>query len=282
VASAAAWALLAALWAGAAAHALSRLFAPLEVVLPAAIGAAVGASLAVTVRQLRLSRPWPVVAVAALAVTIAMVAQLVLDYRVTRAGHVAELDQELEVSAGIVAREELAQEREARLAHWTLWRYASARIGFDDGSFTDTPPVLGRTGTLAASTFELMLAIVIACLLARRAAAEPACPLCGEWRAERPLGSAAHGVGRAVIDRLLAGDASGAAALLRPPDTREEVRISLLRCPAGHDRDGGVLRLGELFWTRGRRLSLRRLADLEADGSDLAAIEAQLSRAPEP
>jgi hypothetical protein len=85
-------------------------------------------------------------------------------------------------------------------------------------------------------------------------------------------------VGRAVIERLLAGDAGGAAALLRPPDTREEVRFSLLCCPDGHDQDGGVLRLSELFWTRGRRLALRRLADLEAGSDEVASRSKSDSR----
>jgi hypothetical protein len=135
--------------------------------------------------------------------------------------------------------------------------------------------VLGRGGTLALSLFELALAIAIASLWAGRAASEPACPVCGAWRAEHMLGSAAHGVSRAVVQRLLDGDAYGAAELLRPPDTREEVRLSLFRCPAGHD-DGAVLRVAEVIWTRHRRLALRRVADLEATGGEVVVVASGL------
>jgi hypothetical protein len=279
IATAAAWAGLSALWAGAAAHALCRLFVPVEVVLPAAVGVVVGGSLALTVRRLRLSRPRPTVAIAAAATVLALAVQLVLDFRAAREERAEQIDRILDArdAAGVATREELAEERAAWLDGWTLRRYASARIGLDDsGTFSGTPPVLGRTGQLALSAFEVLLAIFIAAAWAGRAAGEPACPACGAWRAEHMLGSAAHGVERGVVKRLLAGDPDGAAALLRPPDTREEVMFTLLVCPAGHDGDGGVLRVGEVFWTRRRRLALRRVADLEVDAALLAPIAAAL------
>ena len=91
---------------------------------------------------------------------------------------------------------------------------------------------------------------------------------------ERGLGAAAHGVAREVVARLEAGDASGAAALLRPPDTREEVLLSLLTCPHGHDGEAGVVRICEVSWTRRRRLALRQVADLEMDAPELAVVRA--------
>ncbi|HEU5056637.1 MAG TPA: hypothetical protein VFU21_08920, partial [Kofleriaceae bacterium] len=74
--------------------------------------------------------------------------------------------------------------------------------------------------------------------------------------------------------RLLAGDAPGAAALLRPPDTREQVLLSLLTCPAGHDGEAGVVRLCEVSWTRRRRLALRQVADVEVDAAEVAVLRA--------
>jgi hypothetical protein len=275
IASAAAWAGLGALWAGTMAHALSRLFPPVDVMLPAAIGAAVGGALAMTVRRLRLARPRPVMVIAAASVLLALACQLLFDFRAARAARAAEFDRILDVRemAGLATPAELIEDRAAWMEGWTFIGYASARLGFDDsGKFSGTPPVLGRTGALAVSGVALLLAIGIAAWLAGRAAAEPACPQCGEWRAARPLGSAAHGVSRAVVGRLLAGDAPGAAELLRPPDTREEVLFAAMTCPAGCDGDGGVLRIGEVFWTRGRRLALRRVADLELEGGALGPI----------
>jgi hypothetical protein len=275
VAIAAAWAALSALVAGAAAHALSHVLAPIQLVVPAAVGAAVGGALALVVRRLRLSRPRAVVGLAAAAATAALAVQLAFDYQAARGERARQLDEvfEARAAAGLVEREDLAAEREAWMSGWTLWGFARARIGLDDsGSFTGTPPVLGRTGTLALTGFELLLAMAIAALWAGSAAREPACPRCRAWRTGRLLGGAAHGVAEAAVARLRAGDAAGAAGLLRPPDTREEVTFSLFACPDGHDGDGGVLRVGEVFWTRRRRLALRRVADLEVDGAEVAAI----------
>lgn len=282
-AAAAGLAALGAVASGAAAHVLSqvrsRVLFPIDVVLPAAIGIAVGAAVVWSVRRLRLSRPRPVLVLAASAAVLGLAVQLGLDYRAARAARVQRLEvgQAIRVGSGLVAREDLAAERDALLADWSLWRYARARVGLDDSSaFTGAPAVLGRGGTLALSAVEVFLAIAIATLWAGRAASHPACPVCGAWRAERVLGSAAHGVARALVQRMLAGDAHGAAGLLRPPDTREEVRLSAFRCPAGHD-EGGVLRVGEVFWTtRHRRLAVRRVADVEVTGGELAVIAAGL------
>jgi hypothetical protein len=275
MAAAAGWAALCGLVAGAAAHAASRVLFPVHLVLPAAVGVAVGAALAVLVRRLRLSRPRAVVALAAGAVVLALSVQLAFDYRAALAEEVRQLEpvEEFRVSQGFVEPDEAAADRAEALAGWTLWRYARARVGLDDsGTFTGMPPGLSRAGTLALSAIELLLGLAIACLWAGRAAAQPACPTCGAWRAEHALGSAAHGVAREVVKRLNAGDAAGAAALLRPPDTREAVALSAFACPAGHDQDGGVLRIGEVFWTRRRRLALRRIADLEVSGEEMAAM----------
>ncbi|HKE18748.1 MAG TPA: hypothetical protein VKB80_27915 [Kofleriaceae bacterium] len=276
IAAAAGWAALGAVLVGAAAHVVARFLFPVELILPAAIGVAVGGAVARSVRRVRLSRPRPAVGIAAAAVVLALLAQLGLDYWVARVEHVRELErgQAIRVGAGLVAREDLEGERAAWLAGWTPWRYARARVGLDDSSmFTGSPPVLGRGGTVVLSLFELALALAIASLWAARAAGEPACPVCGAWRAEHALGSAAHGVSRALVARLLDGDAFGAAELLRPPDTREEVRLSLFRCPAGHD-DGAVLRVAEVIWTRHRRLALRRVADLEVTGGEAVVVAA--------
>jgi hypothetical protein len=262
--------------AGGAAHVLSRVLFAVDIVLPAAIGIAVGGAAAWTVRRLRLSRPAAAAALAAAAAVLALAVHLGLDFWVARAARVRRLEegQAIRVASGLVGREELAAERAAVLADWTPWRFARARIGLDDSSvFTGAPAVLGRAGTLALSVFELALAVAIASLWARRAASDPACPTCGAWRAERLLGNVAHGVAGAIVQRLLAGDAHGAAELLRAPDTREAVRLSAFRCPAGHD-EGGVLRVSDVFWTRGRRLAVRRVADLEVTGSELVEVAA--------
>ena len=56
-ATAALWALLAAAWAGAVAHAIGRFFPPAEPALPALVGGVVGGCLVPVIRRLRLSRP---------------------------------------------------------------------------------------------------------------------------------------------------------------------------------------------------------------------------------
>lgn len=282
---AAGWAAGTAVVAGILAHVVGRVLLPIDLLLPAALGAVVGGWLAWVVRKLRLSRPRPVVGLAAGAVVLAMLVQVVLDFRAARSAHERELDEVFSQRAliGVASHERLAREREEWLAGWTFWNYFRARIGADDsGSFTGTPPVLGRSGAMALSLFELLIAVLIATLWAGRTAIEPACPVCGAWRVENHLGGAAHGIANDAVKRLLAGDATGAAALLRPPDTREEVTFSLFTCPAGHDTDGGVMRIGEVFWTRRRSLALRRVADLVVTGAVVAEFSAQLASGEEP
>lgn len=273
------WALAAAVAVGAAAHAATRVLFHVDLLVPAAIGVGVGASMAWAVRRLVLARPAVAGALAALAVVAAMATQLALDFRAARAERAREIDELARLRAGVgVSEEELAAAREAILARWTVARYAQARFGLDDsGTFTGTPPVLGRAGAVAVSILELCLALAIAGLWAAQVASDPACPRCGRWRVERGLGAAAHGVAREAAARLLDGDAEGAAALLRPPDTRERVLLSLLTCPAGHDGEAGVLRIAEVSWTRRRRLALRRVADLAMEEAEVAAIRAALA-----
>jgi hypothetical protein len=282
IASAAAWAALAALWAGVLAHAASRIFPPVDIMLPSAIGAVVGGGLSVAVRRLRLSRPRPVVAIAIAATLAALVLQLGLDFRAARAARAARVERSLgvRVEIGVLPREELEGDRAAAMQGWTLGRYARERIGLDDsGRLTGLPPLLGRAGALAMTALQLVLALAIAVLLARRSAAEPACPRCGAWREAHPLGAAAHGVARELVAAVREGDADGAAALVRPPDTREAVMMWRLACPDGHDGDGGVLRVSEVIWTRRRRrLVLQRVADLEAGEDLLAPLVAALAR----
>ncbi len=259
---------------GGAAHGLVRALFYVDLLVPAAVGVGVGASMAWAGRRLALSRPLVAGALAGLSVAAALAAQVALDFRAARQEREREIEELARLRAGVgVSDEELEAAKDAILARWTLARYASARVGLDDsGTFTGTPPVLGRAGAVALSLFEFALALAIAGLWAAQAASDPACPRCGLWRVERGLGSAAHGVARQVVERLLAGDASGAAALLRPPDTREQVMLSIITCPAGHDGEAGVLRVCEVSWTRRRRLALRRVADLEIDAPDLAVL----------
>jgi len=259
---------------GGAAHGLVRALFYVDLLVPAAVGVGVGASMGWAVRRLALSRPLVAGAPAGASVAAALAAQVALDFRAARQEREQEIEELARLRAGVgVSDEELEAAKDSILARWTLARYASARVGLDDsGTFTGTPPVLGRAGAVALSLFELLLALAIAGLWAAQAASDPACPRCGRWRVERGLGSAAHGVAHQVVDRLLAGDASGAAALLRPPDTREQVMLSIVTCPDGHDGEAGVLRVCEVSWTRRRRLALRRVADLEIDGPDLATL----------
>ena len=282
IASAAAWSALAALWAGVLAHAASRIVPPVDVMLPSATGAVVGGGLSVAVRRLRLSRPRPVIAIAIAATLAALALQLGLDFRAARGARAARVERSLgvRIDAGVLPGDELARERAAAMQGWTLVRYARERIGLDDsGRLTGLPPLLGRAGALAMSSLQLILALGIAVLVARRSAAEPACPRCGAWREAHPLGAAAHGVAGALVAAARAGDADGAAALVRPPDTREAVMMWRLACPDGHDGAGGVLRVSEVIWTRRRRrLVLRRVADLEAGAELLAPLVAALSR----
>lgn len=282
IASAAAWSALAALWAGVLAHFAARIVPPVDVMLPSAIGAVVGGGLSVAVRRLRLSRPRPAVGLAIAAALAALALQLGLDYRAARAARADRVERGLAVraDAGVMPREELARERAAAMRGWTLGRYARERVGLDDsGQLTGLPPLFGRAGALVMTGLQLALALSIAALLARRSAAEPACPRCGGWRDAHPLGAAAHGVARQLVAALRGGDADGAARVVRPPDTREAVMMWRLACPDGHDGDGGVLRVSEVIWTRRRRrLALRRVADLEVGADLLAPLAAALAR----
>ncbi len=276
LAAALGWALVTAAAVAAAAHAIARTLFYVDLLLPAAVGVGVGASMAWAVRRLALARPRVAGAFAAAATMAALAGQVSLDYRAARAEREAEVAELARLRSGVgVSEAELAAATDAILARWTLAGYARARVGLDDsGTFTGTPPVLGRAGAMALSLFEVCLALAIAALWAAGAASDPACPRCGAWRVERRLGAAAHGVAREVERRLSAGDASGTAELLRPPDTREHVLLSVLSCPAGHDGEAGVLRVCEVSWTRRRRLALRRIADLEIDADDLAVLRA--------
>lgn len=268
------WAAVTAVVVGVAAHVATRALLYVDLLVPAAVGVGVGASMAWAVRRLALSRPLIAGVLAGAAAAAALAAHVALDFRSARQDRAREIDELARVRSGVgVEGEELEAAREAILSRWTLARYASARVGFDDsGTFTGTPPVLGRAGAVALSLVELCLALFIAGLWAAQTASDPACPRCGTWRVERGLGAAAHGVARAVVARLVAGDASGAAEMLRPPDTREQVLVSVLTCPVGHDGEAGVLRVCEVSWTRRRRLALRRIADLEIDPADLAVV----------
>lgn len=270
------WAALTALVVGLAAHALTRALFYVDLLVPAAVGVAVGASTGWVVRRLVLARPLVAAALAGAAVAAALSAQVALDYRAARAARAHEIDELARLRAGVgVSEAELAAARRAILADWTLAGYARARIGLDDsGRFTGTPPVLGRAGAVAVSIVELCLALAIAGLWAAQVAGDPACPECGAWRVERGLGAAAHGIARELVADLLQGDAAGAAALIRPPDTREQVLVSLMTCPAGHDREAGILRVAEISWTRRRRLALRRVADLKIEAPELEALRA--------
>lgn len=279
VAAALGWALVTAAMVGAAAHAVARALFYVDILVPAAVGAGVGASLAWAVRRLALARPLWAGAIAAMAAAAALAAQVALDYRAARDARAEEIEELAQLRSGVgVSQEELAAARDAILARWTLAGYARARVGLDDsGTFTGTPPVLGRAGAIALSVLELGLALAIAALWAAGAASDPACPRCGAWRVERGLGAAAHGVARELVAHLEEGEAGRAADLLRPPDTREEVLLSLLTCPAGHDGDAGVLRVCDVSWTRRRRLALRRVADLEVEPADLAILRQALA-----
>lgn len=273
------WAALTAAGVGVAAHALTRALFYVDLLVPAAIGVAVGASMGWAVRRLRLARPVVAASLAALSVAAALSVQIALDYRAARAARAEEIDELAHLRAGVgVSEEELAAAREAILAGWTLAGYARARIGLDDsGRFTGTPPVLGRRGAVAISMVELCLALAIACLWSAQVAREPACAICGTWRVERSVGAAAHGIARDLVMHLVAGDTAAAAALLEPPDTREQVLLTLLTCPAGHDGAAGVLRVSEVSWTRRRRLALRRIADLVIEAPDLDLLRAALA-----
>ena len=273
------WTAVTAVMVGVAAHALTRVLFYVDLLVPAAVGVAVGAAMGWAVRKLVLPRPLVAATCAGLAVAAALAAQMALDFRAARAARAEEIDELSRLRAGVgVSDDELAAAREAILADWTLAGYARARIGLDDsGRFTGTPPVLGRAGAVAVSIVELCLALAIAGLWAAQVASDPACPVCGAWRVERGIGTAAHGVARELVAELVQGDTARAAALLRPPDTREQVMLSLLTCPAGHDGDAGVLRVAEVSWTRRRRLALRRIADLDIDAAELMLVRAALA-----
>jgi hypothetical protein len=270
------WMLLTSVVVGGAAHALTRATFHVDLLIPAAIGLGAGASMAWIVTRASLARPALAAILAGAAATGALAVHLALDFRAARAARTAEIEELSRMRAGVgVSDEELAAVQDAMMSHWTLSRYARARIGLDDsGALTGTPPVLGRAGAVAVSLIEMCLALLIAGLWAAQAAADPACPRCGRWRVEHPIGAAAHGVAGEVVDRLLAGDAAGAAALLRPPDTREQVLLSALTCPDGHDGESGVVRVSEVSWTRRRRLAMRRVADLETGAEELGVLRA--------
>ncbi|HEU5057038.1 MAG TPA: hypothetical protein VFU21_10960, partial [Kofleriaceae bacterium] len=194
LAAALGWAALSAAVVAGAAHAVSRALFHVDVLLPAAVGVGVGASMAWAVRRLALARPRVAGAIAGAATAAALAAQVALDYRAARAARESEVAELARLRAGVgVSEEELAAVTEAILARWTLAGYARARAGLDDsGTFTGTPPVLGRAGAVTLTAVELGLALAIAILWAAGAARDPACPRCGAWRVEHRLGTAAH------------------------------------------------------------------------------------------
>jgi hypothetical protein len=273
------WAALAALLVGALAHVFTELTLYLDLLVPGAIGIAVGTVVAAGVTRLAVARPWLAASVAAVAAVGALAQLIALDFRAARAEEVARIDQLSRVrqDAGLASEEELAAVRSAMLRRFTFSGYAQARIGLDDsGRLTGTPPVLGRAGATALSAIEVLLAALLAAMSAGRAASHPVCPLCGRWRVEHPLGTVAHGLSRVLVSDLLAD--RPIADRMRPPDTREETRLALLTCPAGHDHQAGVLRIYEVTWTRHRRRALRRVEDLELDATTLAPLRQLFDR----
>lgn len=264
---------------GLAGHGFSRLLFYVDLLVPVAIGTAMGALLSRAVIVLRVARPVLVATIAAAATASALAMMVAADYRHARANQEATVQRGAQVrqSIGIDDRE-IAQWRDDQLSHWTLTNYVRARVGLDDrGYFTGTPPVLGKAGAVALSIIELVFACVMAVMWAGRTASTPACPVCGAWREEHSLGEAAHGVSGKFVDAMLANrDAEAAAELLEPPDTREFVALSLFACPEGHDQGGGVLAIGDVAWTRRRRLAIHRIAELDVSAAEVEVLSRHL------
>ena len=88
------------------------------------------------------------------------------------------------------------------------------------------------------------------------------------------VGAAAHVLARFLFPvELILPAAIGVAVGGAVARSVRRVRLSLFRCPAGHD-DGAVLRVAEVVWTRHRRLALRRVADLEVTGGEVVVVAA--------
>jgi hypothetical protein len=256
---------------------------PLPLALAAAQGVIVGMATAWAVRRHQLAAPGAATAVAATAAIAAVIGQLALDWRAAwraRSLRSTELRDAL-LASGLGSEAELEAEHRDRSARPDFGGYVAHHFGAGDDPFPDedSTGALRGPAAAAAALVELAIAGLIAAAIARPSAREPACARCGRWRVEHPIGRAPLGTAAGVTRHLLAGDTSAAAALLAPPDTREETRLALLTCRDGHDGDGGVLRLCEERIDRRRRVAVHRVADLVVTGDELAVLRARLGDA---
>lgn len=268
IASCAGAAIAAAAIAAVAAYGVAR-GAALVLALPAAQGLAVGIAARWAIRRRCLQRPGAAGAVAAAAAAFAVIGHGALDYADARGERRAKCGEirTIQQYSGVDPADEL--DYDACVGALDVQTFFALRFGL-----RGDPASSGRASWVVGA-IELALAMALAGLLAAAAAREPACPTCGAWRVESALGRAAIGATRPFVDAMLAGDADAAAALLKPPDTREEIALSLLACPAGHDDGGGVMRVIERTLDRRRQLRSRRIADLATDRREVDAIRAR-------
>ncbi len=267
--------------AGVGAHLASRALY-LAFLVPVAWGLVVGLAVAVAARKFRVPRPAFAALAASAGVMVAAASQLGLDYRIDRHERAIAAAEVYDMSSMGAGPTELIEERyEARLAELGFGDYARRRYGIDPNldPASGLASSLGPRGTIALSALELVIAIVIAIALARRQALAPACPSCGAWRVEAPLGVGAQGVASDVVDCLLRDRPEAAAARIVPPDTREVVSFSRLSCPAGHDGRGGVLRIVEHELDKRRETRAHQTAELEVSGEELGAVAQALEEA---
>mgnify|MGYP001549136334 CR=1 FL=1 len=130
---------------------------------------------------------------------------------------------------------------------------------------------------LGLFSVETLLALIACTLYPLGQAREPICQECSSWLCEEPLGHAAHGETRSLIEALYT-DSATALESLREPDTREYLEFNLASCQRGHDDDAGVLRLREHFFAkRSRTLLVRHRADVLLDSAETRALRERLA-----
>lgn len=267
---------------GAASHLAAR-WVYLVLVAPVAVGFAVGAPLSAVIRRVRMAAPVLAATLAALAVFVALVLHLGLDYAHDRTKRVAAIEdmRELKMDIGYEIGE-IEAEYAASMTELSPTSYLRRRFGLAGDA---APPVngfgssLGPIGSIGVWGLELLLAGFIAASFARQQAREPACPECGAWRVHHELGATAYGVSKQLAGALLAGRTDDAAELVREPDTREHVALTLLACPEGHDGGAGVLRIVDHRRDKRRRPTAHLVGDYTVTGAEVLALRAALGDA---
>jgi hypothetical protein len=241
-------------------------------------GLLIGALLTWVAKRAHFSWPRSAAWIAGAATFLAILGSHYIEHRRDRSEQMADAAELLLISTGAGSEvEELREEYDKTVEGLSFGSYLRHYFGFAGQAKDGAAALWGPWAGLALYTLEVGAALFLATLYPVGQAREPICSSCSSWQEEEVLGRAAYGVTAAITAHLLAEETDKATELLRAPDTREHLELSLATCPSGHSQGGGVLRLREHFFDkRNHNLLARDRADLLLDQNESDAITRRL------